>query len=422
MTTPTPLRRWWLAGLLLVAVALAGLWRVAGSTSPQPAPTLSAPVVTAVVRLSSGLGPDGSTPPPEAALPILPVLDGRMKQRLQAIHAVGLARGLRADVLAKVGDSITVDGSFLTEFGCGEGQLGAYQSLAPTIAFFQSTELPPTANYARCYDQNSWTRIGPAAGNGWSSVQVLRSFPTADPAGALTATLKAEAAAGASVSLSETIGSMAGPTPEAGALLSLAATDSISATGSVTATGAITTTGPITPTLRPPPPTPTPPPECQPPDNTPLRCEIKAIRPGVAIVMFGTNDLNVGFSPATFTENLDRIVAELVGAGVIPILSTIPPRTDDKAADARVSDYNMAAIAVAEERGVPLVNFWRALNGPEMLDRGMEDDGIHPSDIDLGASFTTQGLRYGQNQRNLITLQTLDKIRRIVYDDGPPER
>jgi hypothetical protein len=341
-------------------------------------------------------------------VPVLPVLDAPMKQRLRAIHAVGLARGMRPDVLAKVGDSITVDGSFLAEFGCGDGQLGAYRSLTPTIAYFRSTELPRTANHARCHDQNSWTRVGPAAGNGWSSGHVLRPFPTVDPAEALTGTIQAAAAAGAGEAVSDTVASAA-------------ASPTIKVTAAITSTGAVTATGTLTATLRPPAPTPTPPPECQSPDNTPLRCEIKAIRPGVAIVMFGTNDLNVGFTPATFADNLDGIVAELVTAGVIPILSTIPPRTDDDKANARVSGYNMAAIAVAKARGVPLVNFWRALDGPGMVDRGMEGDGIHPNDIDLGASFTPRGLRYGQNQRNLTTLQALDKIRRIVYEDGPPD-
>lgn len=416
---PTPRRGWWLAGLLLVGIALAGLWRSARTSTPHPTPT-AAPVVTAVSRLGGGRAVDGSTPPPEAGVPIMPVLDAPMKQRLRAIHAVGLARGMRPEVLAKVGDSITVDGAFLADFGCGDGQLGAYRSLAPTIAYFRSTELPRTATYARCADQNSLTRVGPAAGNGWSSVHVLRPFPTADPAEAVTATLQAATAAAAGEAISGTLDSAAA-SPGLAVTAAITNSGALTATGSLAGTEALTATGAVTATLRPPVPTATPPPECQAPDNTPLRCEIKVIRPGVAIVMFGTNDLNVGFTPATFADNLDGIVAELVSAGVIPILSTIPPRTDDQAANARVSGYNMAAIAVAEKRGVPLVNFWRALIGPDMVGRGMEGDGIHPNDIDLGASFTPLGLRYGQNQRNLTTLQTLDKIRRIVYEDGPAD-
>ena len=330
-----------------------------------------------------------------------------MKARLRAIHAVGLAQGLRPEVLAKVGDSITVDASFLTELGCGGATLGSHQDLASTIAYFGSTELPRTANYASCDEQNSWTRAGTAAGNGWSANHILRPFPKVDPAALAIASVTDNVlAAGIPMSDTQTVAMTA--TLEAGELADVDSSHAITATAVVTATRR-----PVRPT---------PPPECQPPNDTPLRCEIRAIRPGVAIVMFGTNDLEVGLGPATFAANLDSIVGELAAAGVIPILSTIPPRIDKSAANERVSGYNMAAIAVAKARRVPLVNFWRALGSPDMVDQGMRYDGVHPNSLGLGTSFTTLGLRYGQNQRNLTLLQTLDKVRRIVYFDGPPDR
>jgi hypothetical protein len=36
--------------------------------------------------------------------------------------------------------------------------------------------------------------------------------------------------------------------------------------------------------------------------------------------------------------------------------------------------------------------------------------------------LTEQALRYGYNQRNLITLQTLAKLKAIVIEDGVPDR
>jgi hypothetical protein len=40
---------------------------------------------------------------------------------------------------------------------------------------------------------------------------------------------------------------------------------------------------------------------------------------------------------------------------------------------------------------------------------------------DQGADFTTTGLQYGYNQRNLTAVQVLAVIKRIVIDDGVPD-
>ncbi len=55
----------------------------------------------------------------------------------------------------------------------------------------------------------------------------------------------------------------------------------------------------------------------------------------------------------------------------------------------------------------------------------MPFDGIHPSayqhDGDTRAgTFTDEALRHGYNVRNLVTLQTLDALRRIVFDQEQP--
>jgi hypothetical protein len=50
----------------------------------------------------------------------------------------------------------------------------------------------------------------------------------------------------------------------------------------------------------------------------------------------------------------------------------------------------------------------------------MDGDGIHPNVYNGadGAVLTSTGLRYGYNQRNLQTLQILEKLKRIVADNG----
>jgi hypothetical protein len=154
-------------------------------------------------------------------------------------------------------------------------------------------------------------------------------------------------------------------------------------------------------------------------EETPLHCEYRLLHPGFALVMFGTNDLGKVGDLALFSAHLDQIVGRLLFKGVIPILYTVPPRLDSEAKDARVGPYNAAIFSVAQERQVPLINFWRALEQPEVVNQGIGPDGIHPSVGTNPLDFTAEGLAYGYNQRNLITLQALDRLRGLLIGPVP---
>jgi hypothetical protein len=160
---------------------------------------------------------------------------------------------------------------------------------------------------------------------------------------------------------------------------------------------------------------------CAAPNNTALLCELKRKKPSIVLIMYGTNDLERYNDLNAFRTQLTSIVQKSVAAGVIPVLSTIPGRTDSYAG--RVASYNAAIIAVAQANDIPLWNYWLALQAPSMINHGISDDGIHPSIYmnELGADFTTTGLRYGYNQRNLTAVQVLAVIKRIVIDDGVPD-
>jgi hypothetical protein len=152
--------------------------------------------------------------------------------------------------------------------------------------------------------------------------------------------------------------------------------------------------------------------------ETPLACEYRLLRPTLAIVMFGTND--AGFvATGAYRDAMARIVEESLARGTVPILSTLPPRLDDRSANRRVNRFNAIVARLARRNRLPLVNFWRATRSPRMVDQGMHADGIHPNvyssyECDpfcAPLDFGREGLRYGYNQRNLITLRTLDRIR-----------
>jgi len=168
--------------------------------------------------------------------------------------------------------------------------------------------------------------------------------------------------------------------------------------------------------------------DCSAPYDTPLKCELHLIKPSIALIMYGTNDLFFFNDLEMFRANLTQIVADVLNAGVIPVLSTIPPRFDTPEWGARVPMYNQIIIEVAQVQRVPLWNYWLALQDLTLVNHGIGADGVHPNYSldgaggDYGAAiFTPEGLRYGFNLRNLTAIQVLDKLKRVVIDDGAPD-
>jgi hypothetical protein len=221
------------------------------------------------------------------------------------------------DMLAKIGDSHTVDREYLKCFATGRVHLGSRLGLRPTIDHFA----------ARAFDRTSL-----AAGKGWAAFHVLGGAPS-PPKGRSTV--------------------------ERGAL-----------------------------------------------DR-----ELDATRPAFATVMFGTNDIDFERIDR-YGENLLDIVDRLLARGVVPIVSSIPRRGDVPSADDWVPRYNAVARAVAQARQVPFVDLHRALSG--LPTRGLNRDKIHLNTT-RGGPCRLDGTG-GNNRRNLVTLEALDRLRRAVLD------
>jgi hypothetical protein len=141
------------------------------------------------------------------------------------------------------------------------------------------------------------------------------------------------------------------------------------------------------------------------PGETPLQCEYRVHKPGVAIIMFGAQDL-LFTSPEQFDLNLQHIVHETIQAGVIPILSTFPGNL--KQWDQSIQ-YNQIVVQVALDYQIPLMNLWLALEG--LPNHGLSEDGRHPSvPITEAGDLSPANLQRGYPLRNLVTLQTLDAV------------
>ena len=147
---------------------------------------------------------------------------------------------------------------------------------------------------------------------------------------------------------------------------------------------------------------------------TPLANEIAAMKPSFAVIMLGTNDTWDGVQ-RSYQRNLTKLVTTLTSQGVVPILSTIPPLRN-RTQDAVVPSMNAIVRQVAAENLVPLMDFHLVLEN--LPKHGISGDGIHPFAAAAGAcDFSEQGLLAGYNQRNELTLQALDAVRRAVLGD-----
>lgn len=150
-----------------------------------------------------------------------------------------------------------------------------------------------------------------------------------------------------------------------------------------------------------------------------VSCELQVLRPSVALIMFGTNDLEE-FTAVEFRRDLARVVRLVSEAGTIPVISTIPPRAQPRFSP-RVARFNAEIAALAENRALPLWNFWRQMVAPGAPGSGLSEDGVHPSVLCppcTAVDFRPGGLRYGYDLRNLGALLVLDRLRRKVLSSN----
>ena len=146
-------------------------------------------------------------------------------------------------------------------------------------------------------------------------------------------------------------------------------------------------------------------------NETPLMCEYRVVRPAVALIMLGTNDVP-GNTTGTFERGLRQVIETTMQMGIVPVVSTIPPLQRSENEAARVLIFNTITRSLAREYDVPLWDFWASLQS--LPNQGMSSDGIHPSWLLYSTDFTPENLRYGMSMRNLTALQALDAVWRNV--------
>lgn len=156
---------------------------------------------------------------------------------------------------------------------------------------------------------------------------------------------------------------------------------------------------------------------------TPINDEVAAVLPRFAQILVGTHDLEKD-QPAelyTFADNLLGTVDTLITIGVVPILSTIPQRSDLPLKDPFVARYNAVVRAVAQGRQIPLVDLHREL--AMLPNLGLTDTGdlsvFESAMVDRPCHFSEVSTLYGYNVHNLASLRALDRARQVVVEGVP---
>ncbi len=157
---------------------------------------------------------------------------------------------------------------------------------------------------------------------------------------------------------------------------------------------------------------------------------IARANPSWSLTMYGTNDIRQsGWSPSDYDAQLERLIRINIDAGIVPVLSTIPPCTGY---DARVAEANTVVRALAARMHIPLVDLhgvFMALH-PDDWASVLLGDGVHPSYLGgagelAETAHNAAGLFYqrdsGYNIRSMLTVDIAEKLRAIVFGNAAPD-
>jgi lysophospholipase L1-like esterase len=157
----------------------------------------------------------------------------------------------------------------------------------------------------------------------------------------------------------------------------------------------------------------------------------KKLQPEAAVILFGTNDIG-RIMPPEYTENMAAALRRMMADGTVPMLTTVPPKSG---ADQMVHDLYLAALTIARELKVPVIDYYGQIlaRRPDDWDgrlekfKGFSDvyevptlisaDGTHPSNPKkFQNDFSEEALgSNGYNLRNYLTLRMYAELIEKVF-------
>jgi hypothetical protein len=146
--------------------------------------------------------------------------------------------------------------------------------------------------------------------------------------------------------------------------------------------------------------------------ESPLVCEYLSVKPSIALIMLGTNDVS-SLTDDQYENNMRQILTYTIEQGIVPVISTIPDRDGY---ESKVQRFNQVIMELAGEFDIPLWDY--AIEMQKLPNKGLSGDGAHPSVPGSGnagaVTFDTVNLQYGYTLRNLMALQVLDTLLKKV--------
>ena len=154
-------------------------------------------------------------------------------------------------------------------------------------------------------------------------------------------------------------------------------------------------------------------------EPSPVQMEFETLMPGLAIIHYGTNDMQMGSTYASampgFYESMSELLDWMEFRGVLPIVTGISHRGDKEEADRWVATYNALLRGMAQARDLPFIDLHAAMD--PLVGHGLASDGLH---LNLGpypaCDLREDALAYGYNQRNLIVLEALARVRSVLQE------
>ncbi|MBW2222865.1 MAG: SGNH/GDSL hydrolase family protein [Deltaproteobacteria bacterium] len=146
-----------------------------------------------------------------------------------------------------------------------------------------------------------------------------------------------------------------------------------------------------------------------------FRKELNATQARWALVLFGGNDAQ-NENERIYLRRLVYLIEQLEEMGVVPVLGSALPRRNSYR-NRWIRRFNDITEAVANHWSLPYIDYHAALSA--LPRKGLARDGVHPNVLGRGGvrtacQLTEKGLRYGNNVRNLLTLEMLSALRATI--------
>lgn len=153
----------------------------------------------------------------------------------------------------------------------------------------------------------------------------------------------------------------------------------------------------------------------------PMADIIKKFNPQVAFIMLGTNDVTGGKKIEDVTKNMSDIIDALIKNGTIPVIITIPVRTDGGPRLERTQKYNAAYVKLAQDKKIPLIDMCGEMLSRQPMDKMKGtlvcDDTVHLTKTNAEGPPTAENLATGGGLlRCYLVVKKLEEVKSKVLN------